>query len=99
VNAESKKALLRKCDSVSALLKSLAHPVRIKVLCQLIERERSVGELTEFCGISQPAMSQFLNRMKSEGVVESRREQTFVYYRLADQKIERLMHALREIYC
>ena len=93
------KALLAKCDDVSQVLKSLSHPVRLKILCQVMEKERSVNELTEFCEISQSAMSQFLNRMKSEGVLDSRREQNFVFYRIADPKLLKLLKAVKEIYC
>ena len=93
------KALLKQCDTVSQLLKSLSHPVRLKILCQLIERERTVNELTEFCEISQSAMSQFLGRMKQEGVVDSRREQNFMYYRVTDPSLVKLLRAIKEIYC
>lgn len=93
------KAILGKCDTVSQLLGALSHPVRLKILCSLLEGERSVNELTDFCGISQSAMSQFLLRMKSEGVLESRRERNHVYYRVADPKISRLLAAIKEIYC
>jgi ArsR family transcriptional regulator len=64
-----------------------------------VEKERSVNELTSFCGVSQSAMSQFLSRMRSEGVVTSRREHQFVYYRVADPKLAELLHALKDIYC
>jgi DNA-binding transcriptional ArsR family regulator len=93
------RAILKKCDDVSQTLKSLSHPVRLKVLCQVIEGERSVNELTEFCEISQSAMSQFLNRMRSEGILKSRREGSHVYYGVADPKLIRLLRAIKEIYC
>jgi ArsR family transcriptional regulator len=93
------KAILRKCDSVSQTLKSLSHPVRLKVLCQVIEAERSVTELVDFCGISQSAMSQFLNRMKAEGILTARRERNHVYYQVADPNLIQLLKAIREIYC
>jgi DNA-binding transcriptional ArsR family regulator len=93
------KAILKQCDNVSALLKSLSHPVRLKILCHIMESERSVNELTEFCEISQSAMSQFLSRMKEEGIVVSRREHNFVYYSVADKKLTRLLQAIKEIYC
>jgi DNA-binding transcriptional ArsR family regulator len=57
------KKMIQKCDEVSSVMKSLSHPVRLKILCQLVDREMTVGELTEFCDISQSAMSQFLIRM------------------------------------
>ena len=91
--------MIEKCEEVSHLLKALSHPVRLKLLCQLMDEEKTVNELTEFCGISQSAMSQFLNRMRAEAVLDSRREGTFVYYRLADPKLKKLMRALKEIYC
>jgi len=92
-------AILDKCDEVSAVLKALSHPVRLKILCQVMDEERTVNELTEFCEISQSAMSQFLARMKSEGVLTSRRESTFIYYRLADPKLKKLLKAVKDIYC
>ena len=99
MNAAAAKAILKQCDVVSGVLKALSHPVRLKILCHIMEKERSVNELTEFCEISQSAMSQFLNRMKAEGVVVARRDRNFMYYSIADKKLIRLLQALREIYC
>ena len=91
--------IARKCDDVARVLRSLSHPVRLKILSRLVERERSVNDLTESCGTSQSAMSQFLKRMKREGLVESRRERHFMFYRIADPKLHNLMLAMSDIYC
>jgi ArsR family transcriptional regulator, virulence genes transcriptional regulator len=91
--------ILRKCDSVSRIMRSLSHPVRLKILCCVLEREQGVNELADFCGTSQSAMSQFLKRMKSEGTLTSRREHNFVYYSLSDMKLIHLLRAVRKIYC
>jgi len=80
-------------------MKSLSHSVRLKILCCLLEQEQSVNTLAETCDISQPAMSQFLKRMKAEGIVSSRREQTFSYYSIADKNLLKLLRAVRDIYC
>ena len=93
------QAILKQCESVSQILKSLSHPVRLKVLCQVIEGEKTVSVLTDFCGVSQSAMSQFLNRMRAEGIVRSRRDGTHIYYYIADPKLIRLLSAIKEIYC
>jgi ArsR family transcriptional regulator, virulence genes transcriptional regulator len=93
------KAILNRCDDVSSVLKSLSHPIRLKVLCHIMEEEKSVNDLTEFCKISQSAMSQFLGRMKEEGVLTSRRDAQRILYSLADTKLRKLLHALKEIYC
>jgi len=91
--------MLEKCDEVSSILKSLSHPARLKILCHLTENERTVNELTEFCQISQSAMSQFLARLKSEEVLTSRKHGTFVYYSFADLKLKKLLKSIKEIYC
>ena len=96
---EITKAILRKCEDVSKVMKSLSHPVRLKILCCLMDEERGVNDLAEFCDISQSAMSQFLKRMRLEGVLKSRRDHNFVYYTMADKKLLQLLHAVKEIYC
>ncbi len=93
------KAILSKCEDVSQILRSLSHPVRLKVLCFVMDGEKSVSELTEFCEISQSAMSQFLNRMRAEGIVTSRKESTHVYYAIADVNVVKLLRSIKEIYC
>jgi DNA-binding transcriptional ArsR family regulator len=92
------KAILKQCDYVSDILKSLSHPVRLKILCQLMQGEKSVNELIEFCEISQSNMSQFLKRMKEEGVVSSRREWNKIFYSVADPRLLKLLEAIKEIY-
>jgi ArsR family transcriptional regulator, virulence genes transcriptional regulator len=92
-------AILDRCEEVSQTLKSLSHPVRLKILCHVIDQDRSVNELTDFCEISQSAMSQFLGRMKDEGIIMSRREGTHVFYSLKDPKLRKLLKSIKEIYC
>lgn len=98
-HTQTAKKITQQADKVSQLLKSLSHPVRLKVLCQLLSGEQSVNELTELCDISQSAMSQFLGRMRDEGVIQSRREGQFIFYSIVDQKLARLLLAIKEIYC
>ncbi len=96
---KDRAALLKKSSELSLLFGSLAHPVRLRVLCSLSEGEKTVTELTAFCEISQPAMSQFLGRMREEGIVRSRKEGTRVFYAIADSQVGRLLAAVRAIYC
>lgn len=91
--------VLQKSREVSQVLRGLAHPVRLQILCWVAEGERTVGELTAACGISQSSMSQFLERMTREGVVRPRREGTRIYYRLHDRRLLKLLKTLKETYC
>ncbi len=93
------KAILRKCNDVSRVMKSLSHPVRLKILCCILEQEQGVNDLAKFCEISQSAMSQFLKRMKAEGVLRSRRDHNFVFYSISDKKLLELLRAIKGIYC
>ncbi len=91
--------LRRQSESVSALLKQLSHPQRLLILCSLIESERSVGEIENACGASQSAVSQFLKAMRLEGIVESRRDGKQVYYKIADDRVHKLIASLYGIFC
>jgi len=91
--------LIEQCESTAQVLKSLAHPQRLQLLCHLSEGEMTVSELEQLCQASQSLLSQFLQRMKSEGLVSARREGKFVYYAIHDQKILKLIQALHKVFC
>lgn len=86
-------------EEISGVLKQLAHPVRLKILCCLLEQEKKVSEIVEYTGASQSWVSQFLLRMKLEGLVESRKESKSVFYRIHDPRIKELLKAIQKIYC
>ncbi len=85
--SESKK----RCARVAAMLKSLAHPQRLFILCRLAKGEATVSELREACGASQSLISQHLTRMRREGLVQARRQGHFVHYRILDPKLSALI--------
>lgn len=86
-------------DRASALLKTLGHPGRLMILCNLAEGERSVGDLADELQISQSALSQHLARMRSEGLVETRRDSQNVFYSVTDGEIRALIKSLYKIFC
>jgi DNA-binding transcriptional ArsR family regulator len=88
-----------KCDTVSKLLRSLAHPQRLMILGHLLRGEKTVSELQNLCGISQSQLSQFLIRMKLESLVAGERRGRFQYYQVADKKVAKLIQAIQDIYC
>ena len=62
------------------LLKALANERRLFILCQLLERELSVGELNEVLGLSQSALSQHLAVLRGAKLVREERQGRFVNY-------------------
>jgi ArsR family transcriptional regulator len=87
------------CIFVSNTLKTLAHPQRLMILCFLAKQSRTVSELQELCKISQSGVSQFLARMKQEGLVEAKRDGSHVYYSIQSHQVLSLIQSLHQIYC
>jgi rhodanese-related sulfurtransferase/DNA-binding transcriptional ArsR family regulator len=81
----------------AAVAKSLGHAHRLELLEQLAQGERSVEVLADRTGLSIANASQHLQQMYRAGLVTSRREGRFVYYRLADEAVLGLLAALRRI--
>jgi len=83
----------------SALLKSLANHSRLLVLCALVTREHTAGELEELTGLSQSAISQHLARLRDERIVATRREAQRIYYSLTSTQAKAVLETLHGIYC
>ncbi len=96
------KAAIRELDQraeeAAALLKLLSHPNRLRIACELRNREASVGALEEAIGSPQPTLSRDLARMREEGLLAARRHSRFVFYRLADDRLARVIDALCAAY-
>ena len=86
------------CAAVK-LLKSLSHPSRLMILCQLAEGEKTVGDLQQHSHLSQSAFSQHLGRLRKQKWVKARKEGLYVYYSIADAKIAKVLAVLHEMYC
>lgn len=92
--------LEEKATEVAGTLNALANEKRLMILCELVERgECSVNSLSEAVGLSQSALSQHLARMRDEGIVTFRRDAQTLWYRVADDRIERLLAVLHDLYC
>lgn len=80
------------------LFKALGHPLRIRILELLRGREASVRELLRELDAEPPAVSQQLGILRARGIVESRRADGTVYYRIKDPLISRLLDVGREVF-
>jgi len=83
----------------AGLMKALGSESRLMILCTLAEGERSVGELNEMIPLSQSALSQQLAKLRSLGIVTTRRESQTIHYSLAEGPADRVIHLLHDIYC
>lgn len=91
--------LQSRAKRATGLLKAMSNPVRLLVLCQLAEGEKSVGELEKVVEVSQSALSQHLALLRSRGIVASRRAGQTIFYSLTGREAPALLAALYEVYC
>ena len=83
----------------SQLLKSLSHPDRLLLLCQLTQGEYCVGELERLVGLGQPSLSQQLGILRKDKLVATRREGKQIYYRIASDDALAVLQLLYERFC
>ena len=94
------KALEQKAGEIAGMLKALANPRRLLLLCKLAEHGgMSVGQMAEAVGISQSALSQHLAVMREEQLVAFDRNGQTLHYRIADGRLTALLDSLYRIYC
>jgi ArsR family transcriptional regulator len=77
--------------------KTLSHPVRVRVLELLSQREWSVGELLSELQIEPSNLSQQLAVLRRAGLVTTRKEGSTVYYSLISDQVADLMAVARSI--
>jgi ArsR family transcriptional regulator, arsenate/arsenite/antimonite-responsive transcriptional repressor len=68
--------------------RALGDETRIRIIALLVHGELCVCHLESALGISQPNCSRHLAILKAAGIVDSRRDGTWVYYRISDQEHE-----------
>ena len=73
------------------LFRVLGHPVRIRMLELLLDGERTVGDLQAALSLDSSGTSQHLTALRQQGVLESRRAGTSVYYRIRDPRVSQLL--------
>jgi DNA-binding transcriptional ArsR family regulator len=86
-------------EDACRLMKTLANPDRLMLLCQLSQGELSVGELEAELGILQPTLSQQLTVLREEALVETRREGRHVFYSVRSPQALAVLKVLHDQYC
>ncbi|MFM7656822.1 MAG: ArsR/SmtB family transcription factor [Paracoccaceae bacterium] len=83
----------------ATFLKALSHEGRLMILCHLSSGEKSVTELEDRLGARQAAVSQQLARLRSEGLVTTRRDGKAIYYSIKDPKAGAIMELVYDMFC
>lgn len=86
-------------ETAARALKSIAHPLRLKILCVLGDQEACVQEIVDVVGTSQSNISQHLAILREKGVLLTRKDANRVFYRVGDNRILQLIGMMREVFC
>ena len=88
-----------KAFDAANLLKSMSNELRLLILCNLAEGEKSVGELQDLVELSQSALSQHLAVLRRDGLVTTRRSAQSIFYSLASEPAKAIMSTLYAYFC
>ena len=93
------KRMVAAADEAGGLLKALANRHRLIIICQLVEKERSVGELAALLKTRHSTVSQHLALLRKDGLVSARRDGQTIWYSIGSPQARELVHSLHRIYC
>ena len=91
--------MLSAADEASGLLRALANRHRLIIICQLIEKERSVGELAKLLRLRDSTVSQHLSLLRKDGLVTARRDGQTIWYSIGSVPARQLVTTLYRCYC
>jgi ArsR family transcriptional regulator len=86
-------------EQAARALKSMSHPLRLKILCVIGEEEVCVQEIVDAVGTSQSNISQHLAILRDKDVLLTRKDANRVYYRVGDARTLQLIGMMREVFC
>jgi len=86
-------------ETAARALKAISHPLRLKILCFVGEKEICVQDIVDAVGTSQSNISQHLAILRDKGVLQTRKDANRVYYRVADARTLQLIVLMREVFC
>ncbi len=86
-------------DDACALMKALANPHRLMIVCALAEGEQSVGAIAQMLGARETLASQHLGLLRREGLVSARREGQSIFYALQSGPARAVVETLAGQFC
>ena len=91
--------MLENATAAANFLKAISHEGRLLILCHLVSGEKSVTELETLLSARQAAVSQQLSRLRTEGLVTTRRDGKAIFYSLADDRPRKILDVVHELFC
>ena len=86
-------------EAIAKILKSMSHPIRLKILCLLQDKELSVGEIRDQVQTTNANVSQHLSILRGQGIIDYRKDANFIYNKIIDKRILELIKKLHLLFC
>lgn len=86
-------------NAAADLLRAMASPHRMMILCLLMEGHKTVTEICQAIGARQSLISQHLTRLRLDGLVKAERRGHYAYYSLTDTIAKDLVSTLHAHFC
>ena len=82
-------------EQFAQVAKALSHPHKLELLELLAQGERSVEALAKVAGLTVANTSRHLQQLRRAGLITSRKEGLYVFYRVAGDDVIDLLRGLR----
>ena len=97
-NSAVSQELVNNADAAAEFLSAIGNGKRLAIMCHLVGREMSVSEIAEKVKLSQSALSQHLAKLRSQGLVETRRQRQMIFYSCNSSQVRLLLSTLDGIF-
>jgi len=89
---------LKSLEQAAECLRTLAHPVRLRMVQMMLQGEFTVGELAEACQVPSHLASEHLRMMQHCGFLTRRQDGRCNYYQVAEPAVQRIMSCIESRY-
>ena len=86
-------------EKIAAMLKTMSHPIRLKILCLLQDKEMTVGDLRAEVKTTNANVSQHLTILRNQGIISFRKDANFIFNQIKDPRILQLIQTMRTLFC
>jgi len=86
---------LESLTQASECLKTMAHPVRLRMIEVILDHRLTVGEIAELCQIRPNVASEHLTKMRDRGLLDMEKEGRQVFYTIAEPGLRSIMQCIR----
>ncbi|NVP17577.1 helix-turn-helix transcriptional regulator [Candidatus Gracilibacteria bacterium] len=90
--------MIKRVSEISELMKSFSNKDKLAILCFLGNEEKNVSEIMTCTDISQSQISQYLGKMKLEGILDCEKKGKEVFYKISEPKVLDLISAMKSIF-